>query len=145
MVISLQIAILVFGSSTSENISIVLKTLFADSKKIFVILLFLRPIAIFLFASLFFGKNPLKENLSVGKPERMAAFITAEGPGSTVKEISSLIHLFINGNPGSEISGAPASDKIATLSPSLIHFIIFILISSSLCSWNEIVFFTISI
>ncbi len=47
--------------------------------------------AIFLFASCCFGKNPLKENLSEGKPERITAFMSAEAPGRTVKERLSLM------------------------------------------------------
>ena len=78
---------------TSAKIEIVLLILFADSKKIFVVSEFCIFIAMFLFASDFFGKNPLNENLSAGKPERITALITADGPGRTVKAIFSLMHL----------------------------------------------------
>ena len=108
--------------------------LFPDSKKIFVTSQFCNFIAIFLFASCCFGKNPLKENLSDGKPERINALITADGPGRTVKEMPSLIHLCVSGYPGSDISGAPASDKSATVSPLLMSLIISSVASFSLCS-----------
>ena len=82
--------------------------------------------------------------MSDGKPERINALITADGPGTTVKEMPSLIHICISGYPGSDISGAPASDKSATVSPLLMSLIISSVASFSLCSWNGLVFFLIS-
>ena len=91
--ISLQIAIDVLRFRTSEKISTVFLTLLAESKKIWVTLLFLTFKAISFFATFCFGKNPLKKNLSTGKPDNSNELITEEGPGITVNGIEFLMHL----------------------------------------------------
>ena len=87
-----NIETVILNNDQSKKIEIDLSILLADSKKILVKFEFFNFNAICLFASYCLGKKPLKVNLSEGKPERITAFISAEGPGSTVKERFSLIH-----------------------------------------------------
>jgi 1,4-dihydroxy-6-naphthoate synthase len=63
------------------------------------------------------GKNPRKQNLSVGSPAILNAAITAEHPGIVKTVIPSGAQAATNLYPGSAISGVPASLIKATRAP----------------------------
>ncbi len=77
--------------------------------------------SIFLF-DIVFGKKPMKYSLSVGRPDRTADEVKAEGPGIEVILISLSLNILTSLYPGSEMSGVPASDNIATLNPFKMSF-----------------------
>ena len=82
---------------------------------------------------LFKGKNPIKTNSFVSKPDAIKALIAAQAPGIGITSIFSSIAFFAITSPGSEIPGVPASETTAIFLPSFNLFIKKSSLSSSLC------------
>ena len=64
------------------------------------------------------GRNPSKQNLSVGSPETASAVRTADGPGIAVTLSPRSMQAVTTLNPGSLTDGMPASVTSATVMPS---------------------------
>ena len=63
------------------------------------------------------GKKPIKQNLSVGKPDETKDDIAAQGPGIETISKSLFIRSRTNLYPGSEIKGVPLSETKARFKP----------------------------
>ena len=73
----------------------------------------------FLRALDFEGRNPSKQNLSVGKPLITRAVVAAQGPGIQTTLYPFLLAADTSSSPGSLMTGSPASDIRAMVLPSL--------------------------
>ena len=86
------------------------------------------------------GRNPIKTNSSVGKPEFTNAGTNAVGPGRVSIVIFFNTQVCTNKYPGSEIPGVPASEINATFLPSKMSCAIFSTCACSLNLWCADVF-----
>ena len=77
-------------------------------------------------------------NLSGGRPDKVRAVVTEDGPGRESIWIPWAIHSLTSLYPGSEISGVPASDTKARFSPDWSLWIIFGTDECSLKSLREV-------
>ncbi len=83
------------------------------------------------------GRNPSKENLSVGRPAMLSAAVIAEGPGTATTLMPSCVTRRTSSNPGSESSGVPASLTSAMRVPARNFSSSSSIRSRSLCSCSD--------
>lgn len=84
--------------------------------------------------SFFESKNPQNVNESVGTPAAERAVMTDDAPGMGMILICAFWQSCTRRYPGSEISGVPASETIAIVSPAFKRSMIFGIFASPLWS-----------
>jgi len=87
--------------------------------------------------SLFLGRNPSKQNRSLGNPDSTRAGTKAVAPGRHSTSTPSLMQALTSRKPGSEIAGVPASEINAILSPAFIRSTASAVVLCSLNLWCD--------